>query len=325
MAALKKILCIPNWKGWYVEAHAEYLKRYLPEFFMEIEVPQDGSNNPFMRNPDDFDLLWAMWPGAWLVDKEKYAHKMAQVFYCPWEGPHHGTAVLGASTPLVERSCKDSNVPFHSLRFGIDTDLFAPYEVGRCCSKLHVGYIGNHANVRHMIKDVLPVVAKVSGIHLMIFPSTWKNNGGTWTDWAGDELYKYIVTGDKLWTGLPNIYNSMDVLLRMDADPAYSFPTIEAAACGVPVIATNSGIDHLFEEEGAAMLIDGNREYYMNYPQDVAEQVAINVEWLRDHPSIRKEMGQLGRNYALRQWTWPNQIDAWREFFKEGLKNAAIK
>lgn len=317
-----KILAMPVWKGWYVEAHVEYLKRYLPEFFIEIELPIEEPRTPFMRNPDDYDLLWAMWPGAWHVDADKYAHKMATVFYCPSEGRYEGVAVVGAATPIVEKACEESNIPYHSLRFGVDTDLFAPYEIGRCCDLLHVGYVGNHANVRHMVKDVMPKVAKIPGVHLMLFPSSWINNGGTWEDWGGEELVNYVVTGNKLWTGIPNIYNSMDVLLRMDQDPAYSFPTQEAQACGVPVIATNSGIDHLFAEAGGVILIPGDRTYYMNNTDQVADQVVEQVEYLRDHPKERKEMGKLGREEVLKNWTWDKHIDSWREFFKEGVANA---
>lgn len=317
-----RILLIPPYSKWYVEAHCEYLIRYLgDEFFIEIAMADEGVNNPLQRNPDDYDLVWPLWPGHWGIDSEKYKSKVATVFYCPSEGPKD-VAVVGASTPIVEEACKSDNTPYHSLRFGVDTNLFAPFPVARDCDKLHVGYIGNHANVRHMVKDVISPLTDLAGIHLVLYPHNWINDGGTATDWDGDKMRKYVVGGDKLWTGLPNIYNNMDVLLRIDQDPAYSFPTMEAAACGVPVIATNSGIDHLFARAGAATLIDGDRAYYMEKPQEVAEKVREAVITLRDNPVLRKAMSLAGREEILKNWTWEKHIDSWRQFFREGL-NAA--
>ena len=318
-----RILMIPPHPSWYVEAHCEYLIRYLGnEFFMEIGFPDSGANNPFERNIDEYDLLWPLWAQAWHYDQDKYAYKTAVVFYCPSEGRYKDVAAVGASTPLVEESCKQENIPFHSLRFGVDTNLFAPYPLAREDDLLHVGFIGNHANVRHLVGSVISQLTDIEGVRIMLFPHSWINDGGTPTDWDGEKMRNYVVTGDKKWTGLPNIYNRMDVLLRMDQDPAYSFPTAEAASCGVPVIATDSGIDHLFTNAGAGILIEGNRETYMNDPQSVADRTREAIIYLRDHPKIRKEMGEAGRAEVLKNWTWDKHIDSWREFFKEGLAKA---
>lgn len=310
---------------WYVEAHCEYLIRYLSdEFFFEIAHIDDPVNNPFDRNPDDYDLIWCLWPGAWMtLDPEKYAHKSVTVFYCPNEGPYQGLAAVGASTPLVEEAFNAQNFPYHSLRFGVDTNLFAPIKMAREDNLLHVGYIGNHANVRHMVGPVISKLTDIPGVRVMLWPHSWANNGGTWQDWDGEKMRHFVVGGNKLWTGVPNIYNRMDVLLRLDQDPAYSFPTQEAAACGIPIIATNSGIDHLFKEAGAAILIPGNREYYMNDTDDVASQVKEAVIWMRDHPKQRKQMGLKGREEVLKNWTWDKHIDSWRKFFREAVKNAS--
>lgn len=323
MAKLPRILCIPPHDKWYVEAHVEYLIRYLSdEFFFEIAHIDDPINNPMDRNPDDFDLIWCLWPGAWMgLDSAIYGPKAVTVFYGPNEGPYKNLAAVGASTPIVEQSLQ--GFPYHSLRFGVDTNLFAPnLKMAREDDLLHVGYLGNHANVRHMVGPVISKLTDIKGVRLMMFPHNWQNNGGTWTDWEGEKMKKYVVGGNKLWTGLPNIYNRMDILLRMDQDPAYSFPTQEAAACGVAVIATNSGIDHLFAEAGAAILIPGDRPYYMTQTDDVAKKVKEAIIDLRDNPAKRKEMGKKGREEILKNWTWDKHIDSWRKFFREGVKNA---
>ncbi len=326
---MKRLLFIPPEK-WYVEAHAEYIIRYLSdEFFIEIgQAPYPPFSDihsrfpevsPFMRSPEDYDLLWPMLPTHWQIPYDGYAHKSVTVFYCPNEGRHTSVADIGATTPIVEDSLDLEHKHFHSLRFGIDTNLFTPYDMGREDDLLHVGYIGTHINPRHMVKDVVMKVADIPGVRLMIFPTSWINNGGDINQVGGQPFLDHVVTGDKYWPGLPNIYNRLDVLLRMDQDPAYSFPTLEAGACGVPVIATNSGIDHLITGAGGGILIDGNREYYMNHTGEVADKVRDAVIWMRDHKKERQEMGKASRAEIEKNWTWEKCIPAWRDFFEHAL------
>jgi glycosyltransferase involved in cell wall biosynthesis len=327
---MKKILCIPPLPSWYVESHVEYLIRELAdEFFMEIaDIPYPPyagylnlpQPNPFLRNPDEYDLIWPLWAGHWGVPIPEYKHKTAVVIYQVGEGHTDGCAAIGATTPLVEQDFFLHDIPFTSLRFGVDTNLFYPVPALRnnyCCDKLHVGYVGNHANVRHMLKTVISPLRNLEGIHLMLFPASWQNHGGNFADWDGDNLYPYVVGGDKRWPGMPNIYNRMDVLLRIDQDPAYSFPTLEAAACGVPVIATNSGIDHLITGAGGGILIPGDRSQHLNNPEITAKNVRDAVIWIRDHRDAAKMMGFLGEKEIRNNWRWNKFYPAWREFFRK--------
>lgn len=329
---MKRILAIPPLPSWYVEAHVEYLIRELAdEFFIEIaDIPYPPyaeymtrpDRNPFIRNPDDYDLIWPLWAGHWGVPIDEYKHKTVVVIYQPGDGHSQGCRAVGAATPIVEKEFSNHNIPFTPLRFGIDTNLFYPVpslREGYCCDKLHVGYVGNHANVRHMLKTVISPLRDLEGIHLMLFPHSWQNNGGNFDDWDGQNLMPYVVGGEKRWTGMPNIYNRMDVLLRIDQDPAYSFPTLEAAACGVAVIATDSGIDHLITEAGGGILIPGDRSVHLNTPEVTAKNVREAVIKLRDNRLVCKKMGEMGRNEIVTNWKWSRFFPAWREFFREAL------
>jgi glycosyltransferase involved in cell wall biosynthesis len=334
---MKKRILFVLPERWYVEAHAELIRRYLSdEFFIEIALTpyppfkdflsRYPETNPFQRSPDEYDLLWPMLPSHWQIPGDEYAHKVVTVFYGPNEGRSVGVALVGAATPMVEKACIAGNIPYHSLRFGVDTELFKPYPMIREDNLLHVGYIGTHQNPRHMVKDVIMKQADIPGVRLMIYPTSWINDGGNLDNVGGaKDFLPHVVGGDVAWNGLPNIYNQLDVVLRMDQDPAYSFPTQEAASCGVPVIACDSGIDHLFTEAGAGILIPGDRPYYMEHEADVAKKVREAIIWMRDHPKERKEMGIKGREEVLKNWTWDKNIDAWREFFRAGLKNAVHK
>lgn len=328
---IPKILIVPPMKGWYMEAHAEYLIRYLSdEFFIEVaDVPYPPYENflnrfpetsPFQRSPDDYDLIFVMLPSHWVItEAEKYKHKVCEVWYQPGEGSWEEIAAYGVATPLAEQSLQGRK-KFHSLRFGIDTDLFKPIPMIREDDLLHVGMIGTLFNPRRIVPEVTKVLKDVEGIRLMYFPVGAPRDKKE-LDAMGGNL-DYIVAGDKYWPGIPNLYNRLDILLRVDHDPGYSFPTLEAAACGVPVIATDSGIDHLVCEAGGGILLQGNRASYLEDLDGLANRIKEHVIYFRDNPEIRKKAGQRGRKFIENNFTWDKFILAWREFFREGVKNA---
>jgi len=330
---MKRILIIPPHK-WYMEANAEYLIRYLSdEFFMEIaQVPYEPytnflsrfpNENPFMRSPDDYDLIWPLLPTHWHIDKDKYRHKVATVFYCPNEGEFTGVAAIGATTPRIEEAFKESNTPYHSLRFGIDTNLFRPYKMVREDNLLHVGMVGTLGNSRRLVTAIVPALKKIPGVRLMLFLNMSPRDQKELSEVGGD--LNLIEGGDKWWPGLPNIYNQLDVLLRIDHDPGYAFPALEAAACGVPSIMTDCGIEHLLAKAGAGKLIEGDRAYYMNNQDKVAKEVVEKVIWMRDNPTDREQMGWMARKEIEAYWTWDKHIDNWRKFFRKGLYESANK
>lgn len=327
---MKRILIIPPTRPWYLEAHYEYLIRYLSdEFFIEIaDVPYPPyenfldrypETNPFQRNPDDYDLIVPMLATHWgVIDRDKYAHKTGVVLYEPGEGRHTDVKVVGCTTPIVEKECR---VPFHSLRFGIDAELFRPLNFTKQDNLLHVGMVGTHINPRRQILEIESLF-DMPGVKFDFYPSTWINNGGDLTKVGGMKFLKNVVTGDKYWPGIPNIYNRMDVLLRIDNSYGYSFPTLEAAACEVPVIATYQGIDHEITEAGGGMLILPDPPHETRWPfneePQLIRKVKEAIEFMRDNPEIRRQMGKKARRKIMSDFTWGYHIDKWREYFREG-------
>lgn len=331
---MKKILIVPPTRPWYMEAHYEYLIRYLSdEFFIEIaDVPYPPYENfldrypetyPFQRNPDEYDLIVPMLATHWvIVERDKYAHKVGIVMYEPGEGRHQDVKVVGCTTPVVEKDC---TVPHHSLRFGIDTDLFKPLRFQRQDNKLHVGVIGTLTNPRRQIKEIESLF-DMPRVKFDFYPSSWVNNGDIERS-GGKKYLENVVTGDKYWTGLPNIYNRMDVLLRIDNSYGYSFPTLEAAACGVPVITTYQGIDHHITGAGGGILLLPDAPNGPRWPfyeeQQLIDKVRKAIEFMRDNPDERKIMGVMARDEVVQNWQWKNHIENWRQFFRDGTNTRA--
>lgn len=332
---MKRILFIPPGiqNGWYMENHYEYLIRYLSdEFFIEqAQVPYPPYENfldrypetsPLERNPDDYDLLVPILPTHSGVDHVKYGHKMAIVMYEPGEGHWTVAKALGATTPIVEAGDYD-DIPTFPLRFGVDTEIFRPYKMLREDDLLHVGIIGSHATPRRMIEQIIKPLYDLEGVRIMFFPNPWINNGGSpelIEKLGGREFLSRCVAGNKHGVGIANLYNQMDVLVRCDASYGYSFPVVEAASCGVPVIATDCGIDHLITEAGGGILIEGNPFTGISKPEKVANQVREAVIFMRDHPTKRNWMGNDARMEITENWTWKKHLNGWREFLREATK-----
>src|SRR3990167_5836422 len=140
---MKKILFIPPGiaNGWYMEAHYEYLIRYLSdEFFIEMaNVPYPHYKNfldrfpetsPLDRSPDDYDLLVPLLPTHWGYDHDTYKDKTACVLYEPGEGRWQHAKALALTSPIVEAGDYGDRKRY-PVRFGIDTNLFQPIEMKR--------------------------------------------------------------------------------------------------------------------------------------------------------------------------------------------------
>ena len=337
-----RILIIPA-RRHILEAYCEYIIRYLSdEFYFEMGYPSvppydtlkerqlAGVENPLLKNPDDFDLIYPHFHTHLFLDPPpKYYHKLAYVYLEP--GSDQGQkAVIAATSDVISKGLGDS--PHHNLRFGIDTDLFKPYPMARTDDLLHVGFIGNIQTPRRYIKELFFEALKdVEGIRLMVWPTTYSNN--TRADevelMGGTKMLESIVDGDKWFPGLPNIYNQMDVFVRCDIDNGCQLSVYEAAACGVPVVCVDSGSTRELARAGGAIQINnGNGDLNGSWEPDnlnrIAKEIREAVIELRDDPGKRKKMGKTGRKFIEENWTWENHIPAWREFFREGVASAQM-
>lgn len=134
---------------------------------------------------------------------------------------------------------------------------------------------------------------------------------------GGQEFKKRVVAGGKSWPGIANLYNQLDVLVRIDNSYGISFPVLEAAACGVPVIATNQGIDHLITKKGGILLEPEEGGHWpLNRSEELVSKLQNALEFMLEYPKKRKEMGRAGRKEILQNWTWNKYLDGWREFLK---------
>lgn len=316
---MKRILIIPA-RRHVAEAYSEYLVRYLgDEFDIQIGYPNIGNDSPLAKNPDDFDLIYPHFDSHWFLDPpEKYAHKVVNVQFEP--GSTKFPTVSACTSEPVHNSFKHD---FH-LRFGVDTELFKPFPQPKD-NLLHVGFMGNIQTPRRYMKELFVPLHTLEGVKIDIYPTTWLPH--TRPDeielMGGQAVVDNLVDGDKWWSGLPNLYNRMDVYVRCDINPGYQYSLLEAASCGVPIVTTDPGIGKEICDAGGGIYVPCEEG---NWAPEVLEELAGRIRQavveLRDDPVHRVLKAMRARQFVERNYTWDNWAPKWREFFRRGIHEA---
>jgi len=335
---MRKILFVrhqPLNEPWYVENHIEYVIRYLGNKYyfdlakgIEYDMVQGYPDNyqpVFGKNPADYDIIIPLYTKiTHLEHLEKWYHKMAPLVWETGEVYSDDVLCYGSTNKVTDRCLEESGKTYVKTRVGIDTSLFHPYPLKRTDNLLHVGFVGKVHSPRKLVKDLLMPLANIPGIRLMFYsqqPLPIKE-----IEYCGGvEFLKHLEGGNKSWIGMPNVYNNLDVLIESDADTSVSFPTLEAVACGVPVICSFGGLSQDIVDAGAGIHIipddskQDPRDWAYNQTSEMAQKIRDAVIFMRDNPEKRIEMGLRGREEVLKNWTWRSCIGMWEEFIETAL------
>jgi glycosyltransferase involved in cell wall biosynthesis len=183
-------------------------------------------------------------------------------------------------------------------QFGVDPDIFVPRATGQDVpSQITVGYIGRL--VREKGVDLL--LTALSGVR-----ARWR----LVVVGAGPERERLEGLADRLeiagrvsFVGVipslrtPAFYRELDVLVlpsRSQSNWVEQFGRvlIEAMACGVPVVGSDSGeIPHVIGDAGLV------------FPEDDAKALADCLQRLAVDPDLRVDLGARGRERALTRFT----------------------
>jgi phosphatidylinositol alpha-1,6-mannosyltransferase len=205
------------------------------------------------------------------------------------------------------------------LHPGVDAERFTPSSNGGArpsptvlsVSRLADMYKGHDATIR-----ALPLIkAKVPGTRYVVA------GGGPLREYLGRVAQSVGVEQDVDFLGevtddrLLDLYRSADVLAVLSRESAslggaegFGIVCLEAAACGVPVVAGRSGgLPDAVQDGVTGLLVD---------PLDIGAAAEAIVSLLGD-PNRARRMGAAGRAAVLDHFTWDHMAREARKLFEE--------
>ncbi|HXJ31728.1 MAG TPA: glycosyltransferase family 4 protein, partial [Gemmatimonadales bacterium] len=209
---------------------------------------------------------------------------------------------------------------------GVDADRYSPATVHTppatnhrsptllSVSRLADMYKGHDTTIR-----ALPLVqAKVPGARYVVA------GGGPLREYLGRVAQSVGVEQNVEFLGevsddqLLDLYRSADVLAVLSRESAslggaegFGIVCLEAAACGVPVVAGRSGgLPDAVQDGVTGILVD---------PQDLGAAAEAIVSLLAD-PARARRMGAAGRSAVLDHFTWDHMAREARRLFGEAIR-----
>ncbi|MCW2747623.1 MAG: glycosyl transferase family 1 [Nocardioidaceae bacterium] len=223
-------------------------------------------------------------------------------------------AVAGAS---AADSVEDFGLNPQQMRvvpLGVDTDLFRPL------AERVPGRIVAIASADRPLKGIvhlLEALAKLRTEHDVELHLVSRLESGGITERRIAELGitdAVKVVSDLTDAELAALLASAEVMCVPSLYEGFSLPTVEAMACGTPVIASRAGaLPEVVGPDGdCALLVEpGN-----------AEALASAIRDLIDSPELRARLGAAGRQRALDRYSWASVAQATVDAYGEAIEVA---
>lgn len=189
---------------------------------------------------------------------------------------------------------------------GANISLFRPMLQRQCqeclnlqTDKKYIGFVGTlikRQGVDTLIKSAPEILSKNNKVRFLIIgEGAMKNAWIKKVQQIGCSEY-FIFTGQVPYTEAPKYINAMDICVapfiaeRGETSPAKIFDYL---SCGRPVIASDiPSVRKFFEESGGVLFT----------PPDDPGSLAYDIIRLIDNESLRRSMGELGRNFVTKNY-----------------------
>jgi glycosyltransferase involved in cell wall biosynthesis len=205
---------------------------------------------------------------------------------------------------VAARHCSRSRV---GLYYGVDTDLFRPSNaaerselrrrLGLPADKFIVLFssrMSHEKDPETVLKAVS--IARSRGLNAIVL-----NIGGGYREFIGRAHRMDLGTADEWVLGrpaahpmkdVPDFYRAVDLLAQASLAEGAAYSTLEALACGIPVVATAVG--------GMRVQLDG---YARLVPRRDAAAMADQFLWVAENGGEATSQAFGGRNYVIREWS----------------------
>ncbi|MGC4378833.1 glycosyltransferase [Fictibacillus sp. Mic-4] len=300
-------------------------EKALPSWF-ELEVDKEivvPPNDSFVHYIKECDIAMA----GWMSQLPELKSSPVPIVY--WEQGYEwlfGDIPESMNVSAIRKylkECYDTSIPIISVsstvskllksRFlidapvitnGIDVDLYHPSKKKKS-SKMTILLVGNPG-----------LSFKGFDVALMALNNLWTAGHLFSVDWICQyqpDLHapfplNFIVQPDQ--KNLADIYRTADIFIFTSWYEGFGMPPLEAMASGVPVISTKCGGVEEYARSGQnSILVE---------PGDVPA-LTWALSYLIDHPEVRNELAEAGRNTAL-QYSYGNVIKELEDYLLTSIR-----
>jgi len=291
----KKILVIADRRGWAYEVIAKAIAARLPEY--EWSIGYANAIDEINETHQKWDLIFAMgwkWPNREIRTPREKTVSVVHSFRTL-----KGKDMQYWGKYLNERYCAVGAINLRILELlsgevdkilytpnGVDTDLFSH---SKCPLQMPIkaGWAGRGDDPEFRGIPIMQEACDRAGIVLRIQSAKEKQL-----------THKEMVT----------FYHGLHLYLNMSESEGCSCTMLEAASCGVPCIATNTGVS-------TEMITSGQTGYIVDRNVDSLTNVLQKMTLNRC-----AEMGQAMRKRIVDEWSWGHQVNRWNGLIRFGLE-----
>ena len=210
--------------------------------------------------------------------------------------------------------------PVHTIPFGVDVDRFHPRESERR-ERITVGIV-KKLEKKYGIEYLIQAFAKITASHpearLLIVGDGSEEMAlrGLTRDLGVEEdvVFAGFTKNDRV----PHYLHQMDVFVvpSVMSSETFGVAAVEAAACGLPVIASDIG--GLPE-----VVVDGETGFLVppRAPDAIAEKLLLLVENL----PLRRKMGEEARKFVERNYIWEKNAGKMERLYLSAVENRSTR
>jgi glycosyltransferase involved in cell wall biosynthesis len=106
---------------------------------------------------------------------------------------------------------------------------------------------------------------------------------------------------------MEEFYHSLDVFILPSMSEASTTVTMEAMACGLPIVATDVG--------NIRMLLDPEWIVPNTTDKEIIKGINYRLDLLKENPQLRKDVGECNRKHIENYFTWKQNQIIWDEVY----------
>lgn len=182
------------------------------------------------------------------------------------------------------------HTPMHAISNGVDTNLYTPKKNVKKRKKTSFLYLGRLDSDKN-IETILNAYVKCSPSIALVLAGVGKQE-----KLLQQQANELGINAKIRWIhelnqeAIIKLYQDSDCFVIMSPVETQSIVALQALACGLPVIAANAG--------ALPELVQDRKNGYVLDTYD-SESLAKKMQYLADHPDVRKKMGIASRKISL--------------------------